>query len=811
MAAVAGGVGGPLGAGRAAAAANSAGESGPPSEHASAGSAGDLALMAKTMEAFRFSALAYLGPAAGVAMGERAAIAQGRQAALGQACGCAMVLRWRADTRSLVIACRGSHRLFNAIVAGPPDSACPRFLERLQPEARVHSALMQVFEDFVATPEDPGSLPGALRVLLAGAHPRSCTGYCVGGAVVTIVAAWAALRWPAADVRCIVFGAPRVGNASFAEASPLLCCMPRLAMHGCATPAQALGAYASLHACWQDHELRAYLSTLVRLVNEHACELAPPTNALGQRQLVDPGVVAAEEDLRAASQSRTACRGQAAAAAPSSPGQEARHGGSGAGKPPSAGRDGAVPRAAASPAAAAEGVPGARPAGVALGRASSASAAMPATGWGPSLGASIRRALRRAVSCQPGEHEEAEQCAASPDPPWYIPAAGMALRSGPAEAPGVGPLPHPEQGPERWQAVQAMWGELKCGVEEMSRVQESIWREGTGYVGDAEADRLVEAWAAGNMLEQLSLQRGSAPEPTGPAAADAGSRPHGAQPRAAADEAAASALRHAAPLCPADSSGQADEAEAAAGQGRKEPPLGSDDEPPIVGVPPALQLLVARRLRLPLQLSLAAYHDSGGFRSATGIKRSVLVEDRAFDAQARAKAHLGFLQQCLAVTSTANPDCNLGCALARLSGGAAPTRVICAGHSLGGAVATLVSVWAALQWPAADVRCFSFGSPKVGNSKFVRAYQTLVGMRVRVVNGADPVPNLPPDWALPRLRYRHVWPACHLHGSELVLSLKSLRLFPSIKDHQLLQYAKALASAARVSMEADSVKLEMED
>ena len=65
--------------------------------------------------------------------------------------------------------------------------------------------------------------------------------------------------------------------------------------------------------------------------------------------------------------------------------------------------------------------------------------------------------------------------------------------------------------------------------------------------------------------------------------------------------------------------------------------------------------------------------------------------------------------------------------LAALAGGAPPpTRIICCGHSLGGAVASLASVWAALQWPLADVRCFSFGSPKVGNRKFVRAMQTLV-------------------------------------------------------------------------------------
>lgn len=44
------------------------------------------------------------------------------------------------------------------------------------------------------------------------------TGWCVAGMVATIAAVWAALQFPAADVRCITFGAQKVGNAAFAQA-----------------------------------------------------------------------------------------------------------------------------------------------------------------------------------------------------------------------------------------------------------------------------------------------------------------------------------------------------------------------------------------------------------------------------------------------------------------------------------------------------------------------------------------------------------------------------------------------------------------
>lgn len=42
-----------------------------------------------------------------------------------------------------------------------------------------------------------------------------CVGFCAAGSVTTLAAAWVAVQWPTADVRCISFGAPAVGNAEF--------------------------------------------------------------------------------------------------------------------------------------------------------------------------------------------------------------------------------------------------------------------------------------------------------------------------------------------------------------------------------------------------------------------------------------------------------------------------------------------------------------------------------------------------------------------------------------------------------------------
>ncbi len=56
--------------------------------------------------------------------------------------------------------------------------------------------------------------------------------------------------------------------------------------------------------------------------------------------------------------------------------------------------------------------------------------------------------------------------------------------------------------------------------------------------------------------------------------------------------------------------------------------------------------------------------------------------------------------------------------LLKQSKGRPPTKVICTGHSLGAALASLCGVWASLQWLDADVRVVTFGSPAVGNQEF---------------------------------------------------------------------------------------------
>jgi triacylglycerol lipase len=71
-------------------------------------------------------------------------------------------------------------------------------------------------------------------------------------------------------------------------------------------------------------------------------------------------------------------------------------------------------------------------------------------------------------------------------------------------------------------------------------------------------------------------------------------------------------------------------------------------------------------------------------------------------------------------------------------------RVICTGHSLGGALATLCALDVQYNFPDRQVSCYTFGSPKVGNSFFKDSYNKRVPQTYRFVNSADTVPALPP-------------------------------------------------------------------
>ncbi len=57
------------------------------------------------------------------------------------------------------------------------------------------------------------------------------------------------------------------------------------------------------------------------------------------------------------------------------------------------------------------------------------------------------------------------------------------------------------------------------------------------------------------------------------------------------------------------------------------------------------------------------------------------------------------------------------------TGGVTTRRITSVGYCVGGSVASLAAVFAALQCPTADVRCITFGSQLVGNAAFAEAFR----------------------------------------------------------------------------------------
>lgn len=86
----------------------------------------------------------------------------------------------------------------------------------------------------------------------------------------------------------------------------------------------------------------------------------------------------------------------------------------------------------------------------------------------------------------------------------------------------------------------------------------------------------------------------------------------------------------------------------------------------------------------------------------------------------------------------------------------APT-VYLAGHSLGGALATMAALDLRINLKLPDVRVISFGSPRVGNAVFAKWFDRHVGPHWRFTHNRDIVPSLPPVYMGFRHGAREIW------------------------------------------------------
>lgn len=98
-------------------------------------------------------------------------------------------------------------------------------------------------------------------------------------------------------------------------------------------------------------------------------------------------------------------------------------------------------------------------------------------------------------------------------------------------------------------------------------------------------------------------------------------------------------------------------------------------------------------------------------------------------------------------------------------------KIICTGHSLFGAIATICALDCAIQYDI-PVFCVTFGSPRVGSKAFVNLFNNYVEVSYRCVRHKDPISFTP----LP-IRFKHVKGGIHFGNFLKHVGSESLSIY----------------------------------
>lgn len=106
-------------------------------------------------------------------------------------------------------------------------------------------------------------------------------------------------------------------------------------------------------------------------------------------------------------------------------------------------------------------------------------------------------------------------------------------------------------------------------------------------------------------------------------------------------------------------------------------------------------------------------------------------------------------------------------------------HIIFTGHSLGGALATLSSLYFYYKYKLEEIEIntITFGSPRVGDKIFVKLFNENIKLSYRFVNDNDPIPLLPT-----RMRYKHVKGCCWLYEDRILNEIKVNRCCRFIRN-----------------------------
>lgn len=112
-------------------------------------------------------------------------------------------------------------------------------------------------------------------------------------------------------------------------------------------------------------------------------------------------------------------------------------------------------------------------------------------------------------------------------------------------------------------------------------------------------------------------------------------------------------------------------------------------------------------------------------------------------------------------------------------------RLMCVGHSLGAAVATVAALYYASAFPG-QVQFAGFGSPRALDPAGAGLFEARIPDSRRVKNASDPVVS-----ALPPIDYKHVGRELHLGPTD---HFPEIPIMFDVGDHDIAKYNAALAS-----------------
>ena len=110
-------------------------------------------------------------------------------------------------------------------------------------------------------------------------------------------------------------------------------------------------------------------------------------------------------------------------------------------------------------------------------------------------------------------------------------------------------------------------------------------------------------------------------------------------------------------------------------------------------------------------------------------------------------------------------------------------NIVVSGFSMGGAIAVLCSIDLQYNFNA-NIKCITFGSPRVGNKEFINSYNKRVEA-VKIINKSDPIAKLPTRF----MGYRNITEVIYNRNwiENILWNLPIIKFIP-VWDHNLPTY-----------------------